>query len=940
MAYLTPQDPRRLSFGTNALSNFTNPSYAPFSPYTPGRAAEAAVNVAPRISSPFANPNGLVSRTPEPSEEAETFVAGGLKSHLRAISLYAVSVARKSINTQTQQEVALNFLTHIIEETTTLYSLSESLYEAPTIRPSTRRQVAVLREQLILELRTWILLKCAWTVPKRRAEDLVTRRLQLSAPHLLALLEVPGIVKVQHVIEWLEKAAADELKRTGGPMVHPLNDPAYRWQYTAKNHEGEKVSMDFPLHGKAGGVPPDVDSIEDIDPLDEIERKAEVRLAREVFRLIRAGLLDEAEQVCRDAGQPWRAAALAGGRNASSLGSNGMTGSARKSWRKAAKALANTTRTAVPIHERAVAGVLCGVLQPVLVVCKTYDDQLWARLSVLLDSSVEKVLTTNNGEIPNEAEIYDEKILETFRECEPTSDVDAPINIEVLSALRNVQAYIALGIEISEEHRVAMLDALTYLAKLACEHRLEWACRLAVQIGLFLKYSGSMESEDDAMIRQFDTIVQGYVQFVIDSNAEDDEDPFQRNSNVDERASVCSIAANFLAEMDNMNVAIATYSRMMQTALRADLMQEAAEARRAKVLTQNIEERRVLCLEEAGSCFAPDVLAELTKHAVDQIWKEFFDEGSGTTPSLGDRGSSVLAERRLTTTSMDTTVLDSNTGPDKDEMVIRSIEFLTFSAYPNYGEALVRTTSAIRRFFLLQKRETARRITNWFPSHVVEGLDANVYGIYIREVHCWNLYFRALTHHNDWYVYKTSNQPRPIPDSVRQAALAQPVQKEAKDKLHMYNSALREYQNECDSLMGTAVAAIYDALMFDNLWMSNVVDASDMHVDAERAAQLEAIRKTVISEFVSLLHHMFHKSGRYKEAAELFILIARDEFELYKYIEPTELKAMLAKGAESTIKLADETANLLELKPPYEGHFFEDFSSRGSRENARVTFAE
>lgn len=84
------------------------------------------------------------------------------------------------------------------------------------------------------------------------------------------------------------------------------------------------------------------------------------------------------------------------------------------------------------------------------------------------------------------------------------------------------------------------------------------------------------------MIRQFETIIQGYVPFVMDSNSEGGEDPIQGNSKVDEPSSVFSIATNVLFEMNNVDLATATYSRSMQTTLLADLMHEATEAQCAK----------------------------------------------------------------------------------------------------------------------------------------------------------------------------------------------------------------------------------------------------------------------------------------------------------------------------------------------------------------------
>lgn len=913
MALHTPrQDPRRLSFGTNALSNLSNPAQSPYTPLSVPRSSVQSF-----ISSPVSHPNTLTAPTPEPSEEAETFVSGGLKSRLRAISLRAVTIARQTVNKQIPYEVGLNYVAQIVEETTSQLALSESLCNAPSIRPSTRRHVAVLREHLMLELRTWTLLQAGWTLPQPRAADLVTRRLQLCATEALSFLDLPGIVKVQHVLEWLERAAATDLKQGGGPLVNPLDDPAYRWRYTAARFEDEPVSIDYPL-------------CDDNDPLDEIERKAESRLAREVFRLVRAGMLEDAERVCREAGQPWRAAVLGGGCKASALAANGVRGAARRTWRRAATALATTKQAAVPKHERAVAGVLAGVLQPVLAVCTSYDDQLWAHLSVLLDGTVENFLSSEADVV-----ISDDAILQTFQECKFSSEGVTAISPEVLQYLRHAHAYLALGSGISYEHRNQLLNILAKLAKSASEHRLEWAGRLAVQICLFLKYSGQLERvhEQDSIILNFDSVLQTYVHFVIGHEGHLDASLFQHS--IEDRVSICAIAANFLAEMAYMDSAIETYSKIMELALRADLLQEAVEARRAKVAVQNIEESRVMCLQEAADCFDNSVLTELAIHTVDRVWRNNFD------PALTEETS--MSESVTYLPGSD----ERDDEPNKDEMTVRAIEFLTYSGFPNYEEALVRTTCATRRFFLLQKREMARRVIAWFPRDVLDELEQGSHNMHVREFQCWELYFRAVSCHNDWYLYQANNRPGPIPDSVRRAALTQPVQNEATEKLQIYNTALRDYEKVCTDLREVAVTSLYDALFFNQGWMANVTKAETEGDNSEhirkredRRNELDTVCKIGIPELVSLLHNVFHKSGLFRDAADLVTLVAEEDLKLYNHFKPGDMKKLLAKVAASAVNLADETIKTNTLTYPYEGTFFEEFGTSKRRESQRVTFAE
>ena len=47
-------------------------------------------------------------------------------------------------------------------------------------------------------------------------------------------------------------------------------------------------------------------------PLDDLDREDEVRLLKYLFTLIRAGMTEESQRLCKRCGQAWRAATLEG----------------------------------------------------------------------------------------------------------------------------------------------------------------------------------------------------------------------------------------------------------------------------------------------------------------------------------------------------------------------------------------------------------------------------------------------------------------------------------------------------------------------------------------------------------------------------------------------------------------------------------------------------
>lgn len=101
-------------------------------------------------------------------------------------------------------------------------------------------------------------------------------------------------------------------------------------------------------------------------PLHEIDESDEQRLVRMIFLYLRAGMLERAQKLCTDMGQPWRAATLVGW-NLSHDPNNGskdeekmpMTGNLRRDiWKRTAWNMSCDPK--LPSSERAIYSALCG----------------------------------------------------------------------------------------------------------------------------------------------------------------------------------------------------------------------------------------------------------------------------------------------------------------------------------------------------------------------------------------------------------------------------------------------------------------------------------------------------------------------------------------------------------------------------------------------------
>ncbi|KAL4448847.1 hypothetical protein ABPG77_007564 [Micractinium sp. CCAP 211/92] len=151
------------------------------------------------------------------------------------------------------------------------------------------------------------------------------------------------------------------------------------------------------------------------------DAKDEERLAARLFRLLRAGRMTEARQLCEAVGQPWRAASLGGGgaqgplplgaaaeeadmmdpagEQAQDLAAEVEGGGVllRALWRWSCFQLAERAGAAAEaagsgLYEAALYGALSCHVARVLPVCSSWEDSCWAYLRCWLDASVDSAL--------------------------------------------------------------------------------------------------------------------------------------------------------------------------------------------------------------------------------------------------------------------------------------------------------------------------------------------------------------------------------------------------------------------------------------------------------------------------------------------------------------------------------------------------------------------
>jgi len=133
-------------------------------------------------------------------------------------------------------------------------------------------------------------------------------------------------------------------------------------------------------------------------PLTSEDQDDEQRLMDKLFALVRTGNIAKAKDLCRQSGQSWRAATLAGWEywhdpnRGDDVTTEDTQGNAfRDIFKDACFAMSNDMQNP-NVHERALYAALSGNLARLLPVCRKWEDALWAHYRVMLDVGVERKL--------------------------------------------------------------------------------------------------------------------------------------------------------------------------------------------------------------------------------------------------------------------------------------------------------------------------------------------------------------------------------------------------------------------------------------------------------------------------------------------------------------------------------------------------------------------
>ncbi|XP_043964210.1 nuclear pore complex protein Nup107 [Gambusia affinis] len=645
----------------------------------------------------------------------------------------------------------------------------------------------------------------------------------------------------QLVVDWLESIAKDQ-----------IGDFSDNIEYYAKNVCWENTLHALKMRSNSASdfhVPlvteldPDA-PLRQQRPLADLDREDDARLLKNLFTLIRAGMTDEAQRLCKRCGQAWRAATLEGWKlyhdpNMTSGNSElqPVEGNPQRGiwkaccWRMAEEEQLNR-------YERAIYASLSGNIKPILAVCETWEDCVWAYFRVMVDSLVEKDLMSS-GMTHQELETLPREYLEANWTMEKVfEELQASESKRVLEETREhfhvIQKFVILGDldGLMEEFS----DWLTASKPLPL-HLLRFMTHLV----LFFRSLGLALKEEVCV-----DVLKSYVSLLI---------------------------------RDQQTDLVASYVGQLPAAL-------ATNQYAAFLETVSQPEQRPRCLQLATAA-GLDVSA-ITRLVVETVRRR--DDTSFTHHSQTlETGTTQDDQKKIDV--IDWLLFDP---AHRAEALKQS------NAIMRNFLALQKHVAAKAVFSKVPEDSMREIYSQWTAVGQTAPLPAEDENA-IREHLCIRAYLEAHEAFTDWFSHSSSAPQRPA--LAPEAKFTERVANEMKEK--EYQASRTEWSSRLDVLTEDVKERIYNVLLFvDGGWM--VDNREESESDEERSHQMAALRSLCLPRLTFLLLSVLQSSSRHQEALRLADIISSDQHKLYQVFSKEELRRFLQKLRDSSLALLDQ----------------------------------
>lgn len=661
-----------------------------------------------------------------------------------------------------------------------------------------------------------------------------------------ALFQRDSLVRQsQLVVDWLESIAKDEIGEFSDNIEFYAK--SVYWENTLHTlKQRQLLSYIGSVRPLVTELDPDA-PIRQKMPLDDLDREDEVRLLKYLFTLIRAGMTEEAQRLCKRCGQAWRAATLEGWKlyhdpnvNGSGTELEPVEGNPYRRiwkiscWRMAEDELFNK-------YERAIYASLSGNLKQLLPVCDTWEDTVWAYFRVMVDSLVEQeirasVMTLDGTEeLPREYTEANWTLEKVFEELQATDK--KRVLEENQEHYHIVQKFLILG-DID-----GLMDEFSKWLSKSRSNLPGHLLRFMTHLILFFRTLG-LQTKEEVSIE----VLKTYIQLLIS----------EKHTNL-----------------------IAFYA--------CHLPQDLAVAQYALFLEGVTEfEQRHQCLELAKE--ADLDVATITKTVVENIRKKDNGEFShhDLAPSL-DTGTTE--EDRVKVDVIDWLVFD----PAQRAEALKQ------------GNAIMRKFLASKKheaakevFVKIPQDSIAEIYNQWEEQGMESPLPAEDDNA-IREHLCIRAYLEAHETFNEWFKHMNSAPQKPT--LISQPTFTEKVAFEHKEKKYEMDHNI--WKGHLDALTADVKEKMYNVLLFvDGGWMVDVRE--DAEEDPERTHQMALLRKLCLPMLCFLLHTILHSTGQYQECLQLADMVSSERHKLYLVFSKEELRKLLQKLRESSLMLLDQ----------------------------------
>lgn len=655
----------------------------------------------------------------------------------------------------------------------------------------------------------------------------------------------------QLVVDWLESIARDQ-----------IGDFADNIEYYAKNVYWENTLHALKIR-RAGSAGVTTALVTELDPdapvrqklpLVDLDREDENRLLKNLFTLIRAGMIEQAQRLCKRCGQAWRAATLEGWKlyhdpniNSDSLELLPVEGNPNRGiwksccWRMAEEEQLNR-------YERAIYAVLSGNIKPLLPVCESWEDCVWAYFKVMVDSLVEQEVMSS-GMAHQDIDTLPREYLEANWTMEKVfEELQATESKRVLEETREHYHMIQKAVILGDLDGL-LEDFGVWLTgpKPLPSHLLRFMSHLV----LFYRSLGMALKEDICV-----DILQTYISVLIKENQ-------------------WELIASYVSQLP-VGTATVQYANFLETICQS--------------------EQRKRCLQLANDS-GLDVAA-ITKLVVETVRDR--DGTEFTHHNTLDTATTEEDQKKIDV--IDWLLFDP----------AHRAEALKQSNAIMRKFLAVQKLDAVKAVFSKLPEDSMREIYRQW-----EGLsqdtplpaeDENA----VREHLCIRAYLEAHEAFNDWFSH--SNSAPQKPDPAPQAKFTERVANEMREK--EYQSDYSRWEAGVEALTVDVKERIYNVLLFvDGGWM--VDNRQDALEDVERSHQMAMLRSLCLPRLSVLLLNVLQRSNQHQEALRLADIIASDQHRLYEVFSKEELSRFLQRFRDSSLLLLDSGLDALgyQLQP-------------------------